>query len=164
MDYSLMFWIDFFRNCRRHLVLYAKMWSTNLLWWKSFEKYAKPMQLLRRNKRFMTGLSSWEWLIMKEESLNNNFLKEKNVNSFIWLHNTIGNLISHVWGIRKKFTARSALPSSFAIYQHNHKIKCKQRQNSISNRRIFWVFLILIFLPAEQAFWDSLQCNGLNLD
>ena len=34
------------------------------------------MQLLRGNKRFMTGLSSWEWVIMKEESLNNNFLKE----------------------------------------------------------------------------------------
>ena len=42
---------------------------------KLFEKYAKPMQLLRRNKRFMTGLSSWEWLILKEESLNNNFFK-----------------------------------------------------------------------------------------
>ena len=38
-----------FRNYSRHLLLYAKMWSTNLPWWNSFEKYAKPMQLLRRN-------------------------------------------------------------------------------------------------------------------
>ena len=35
------------------------------------------MQLLRRNKRFITGLSSLEWLNTKEESLNNYFQKEE---------------------------------------------------------------------------------------